>query len=199
MHLTFAVGKMTDQGFTPGQWKIVVEVPEGTTLGGGEIPCLTYEASNPDPLGGRRFYTMEMGPYGNPMAVESPDNWVPIPEALHLVDPRGQPVGTESISDPRIVGFVFLTEDGKTAMNEGKALRFSFDNPDAPGVKENLEEFAATGGITIGGRKFQLVGLHAANKNRLKGLVAFFMDASSDAVIVSELADTGTFMYPFRR
>ncbi|NDC37913.1 MAG: hypothetical protein EBZ48_07645 [Proteobacteria bacterium] len=186
--------------FLLGQWVLDIElaptnlsalqreVMEAGDRSGG-IPIVRYAISNPDPVSGkRRFYEAAPGQYGQPLIREEPDGGLRVPAGLTYVDPWGSAVDPSKLLDPRIVGAIFQQKDGRIAMgSDGKPLRFSFSNPDAP----EMAELSSDGSVTVGGEKWHLVRLHQANQNRIVGLVGFFRKERPGHVIVSELAHVG--------
>jgi hypothetical protein len=176
--------------FSLGQWVLEVFGPEAMeSVTGAPIAITGWRITNPDPVTGkRRFYEAAPGQYGQPLLKEEPDGGIAIPGGLSYVDPWGNPSDLTKVPDARIVGAIFQEEDGRVAKGaDGKPLRFSFSNPDAP----ELAELSSDGSVTVGGDKWYLVRLHQANQARLSGLVAFFRKTRPDSIIVSELAHVG--------
>jgi hypothetical protein len=175
-----------------GQWQLEVQTaseidPNTGLTGTAPIPISSYRLSNPDPKvpGIDRFYTVGPGGFGQPLVLEEPSGGIAPPSGVEYADRSGKPIAPPTT---KVVGCVFHQEDHTVALGaDTKPPRFSFSNPEAPAVLA----FGQDGTVELEGKKWFLRGLHAANKNRITGLVAFLYPSpsASGKVIVDELAD----------
>ncbi|MCC7432318.1 hypothetical protein IT412_02210 [Candidatus Peregrinibacteria bacterium] len=146
---------------------------------------------NVAPDGTKQFYSLKLGPYGQPLFTQEPDLGIPVPATVAAVNGKGQPVSIEGM---RIVGLVVYAPDGsvlarcslsgwyKKSLKHGEAFQVNADGS---------VTFTKTGDAALDGKTFQMVGLCAPDKNRMEGHVAFLKLTKSSPTRIFELEDFG--------
>lgn len=134
----------------------------------------SYSAFNLGADGKKRFYEMQMGPYGNPIIIAEPDLAFPAPTTVEYVDKHGL------AADPveKIAGVV--------CKRAGEVIhRFSLSNPNPKEV--GFENEGAE--VIIEGVRWYLRWLFSKDKKRIINYDAFYAPEKPDSVQIIELED----------